>query len=207
MKDLIRMYKILEVYNKELIERFDGLDLEKQQKAFDLIGEFVTITKATQKKSDSLVFEFDFPGQILPVYYTPEEGLMETLQVLIESNKIESKPDSSAPKEKAKNNSNKKKKEVRFGEKKEEEKEEEVYFDCNALGKFDADAKNENPPAKVDNHGDFDLMDFISKSDFGTLQQHNDKAGASGQGGIFKSQVGNEDDDELPDDEESVPMG
>lgn len=76
-------------------------------------------------------------------------------------------------------------------QKREEEKklvenphEEEVYFDCKVLDKLEAklvfDKVVEKPPQQVDQQ--FDLLDFISKSDFSSLN-NNDKSGAAG--GVF----------------------
>lgn len=63
--------------------------------------------------------------------------------------------------------------------------EEEVYFDCKVLDKLDPkmvfDKVVEKPPQQVDQQ--FDLLDFISKSDFSSLN-NNDKSGAVG--GIFE---------------------
>lgn len=94
-----------------------------------------------------MVSEFDFPKQLLPQFYVEEEGLLDTLMVLVESNKDTVNQPNSKPEPVLKP----KKKEEK---KQEDHKEEEVYFDCNVMNKFDGnivfDKVNSNPPQKID---------------------------------------------------------
>jgi hypothetical protein len=96
-----------------------------------------------------LVSEFDFPKAMLPQFYKQEDGLMETLQVLVQSSKdVQAEPSEHFEPVKKKKRQEEKKVQ------KEEHKEEEVYFDCNVMNKFDAnivfDKVNNNPPQKLD---------------------------------------------------------
>ena len=141
LKDLIKLYKVLEVYNMELLARFEALTVDQQAKAVELLKNFLKTTATIKKRSEELVAEFEFPKELLPQFYTEEEGLMDTLQVLMDTNK-------DAPVEPVV----KKKKEEKKVEplKVEDHKEEEVYFKCSVLEGFSDnivfDKVNPNPP-------------------------------------------------------------
>lgn len=163
MKDLVRLYKVLEVYNLELIARFEALIIDQQAKSIELLKAFLKTTATIKKRSEELVAEFEFPKELLPKFYVEEEGLLDTLVVLMESNK--EAPVADRPEVVRKPI---KKEERKIEESKDEHKDEEVYFKCSVLEGFSDnivfDKVNPNPPQKLD--AQFDLMDFISKSDF-----------------------------------------
>lgn len=88
LKDLFKIYKVLETYNMEVLERFSSLtvetgeDLAKQ--SIELFQNFLKTTKEIEKKSVELIEEFQFPKQLLPVFYKPDEGIVETLKVMMD---------------------------------------------------------------------------------------------------------------------------
>jgi len=89
LKDLFKIYKVLECYNMEVLERFSSLTVEGggedlAKKAIELFQNFLKTTKDIEKKSVELIEEFEFPKQLLPVFYKPDEGLVDTLKVMID---------------------------------------------------------------------------------------------------------------------------
>lgn len=62
LKDLFKIYKVLETYNMEVLERFSSLtvetgeDLAKQ--SIELFQNFLKTTKEIEKKSVELIEEF-----------------------------------------------------------------------------------------------------------------------------------------------------
>ncbi len=85
LKDLLKLYKVLEIYNMELLERFGVIEQAQMTKAFDLLQEFIETTKNIKKVANKLIAEFEFPKQLLPTFYSPEEGLLDTLKVIMGS--------------------------------------------------------------------------------------------------------------------------
>jgi hypothetical protein len=89
LKDLFKIYKVLECYNMEVLERFSSLTVEGggedlAKKAIELFQNFLKTTEDIEKKSVELIEEFEFPKQLLPVFYKPDEGLVDTLKVMID---------------------------------------------------------------------------------------------------------------------------
>ena len=73
----------------EVLERFASLTAEGggedlAKKAIELFQNFLKTTKEIENKSVELIEEFEFPKQLLPAFYKPDEGLIETLKVMME---------------------------------------------------------------------------------------------------------------------------
>lgn len=51
LKDLFKLYKVLEVYNMELLERFGVIEASQMAKAFELLQEFILTTQNIKKKA------------------------------------------------------------------------------------------------------------------------------------------------------------
>ena len=69
----------------ELLERFGVIEQAQMTKAFDLLQEFIETTKNIKKVANKLIADFEFPKQLLPTFYSPEEGLLDTLKVIMGS--------------------------------------------------------------------------------------------------------------------------
>ena len=83
-KDLIKIYKVYYVHVTEVLERFPSLEFSTAEKAFVMYTNFVNLTDAIRNRANKLIFAFNFPIQ-LPDFYKPEQGLQDTLKVVLKS--------------------------------------------------------------------------------------------------------------------------
>lgn len=117
-----------------------------------------------------MIYQFNFPIQ-LPDFYNPEKDLVETLRLVCNS-ADQGQVTEVAKKVRGGMNRDQFKGQASGKQAANDDGDKEYYFDCTILDKLDSKGQ---PAEEIKADKDIDLMDFISKSDFSTV---NNGAGA-----------------------------